>query len=293
MKPLLAATIESWDDVKFPVMASYKLDGIRCLTDVIKAKTRSLKDVPNAYAQDKMQRWGLKRFDGELIVGEPNDPLCYTITSSGIMSRGGTPDFRLWAFDTWEPRYADWTFHDRHRYIQDYIAIYNDPRLVLLEHFWIENLEDLMKFEASAVAQGYEGIMIRDPNGVYKHGRSTLKEGILCKVKRFVDTEGVVVGFKERMHNANEATINALGYTERSGHQDNLVPMDTLGAVILRHPDFEETFDCGSGFTDAQRAEAWARRFDDLVGSTVTFKYQSSGMKDKPRFPIFKGWRLD
>ena len=292
MQPLLATAIESWDDVKLPVFASPKLDGIRCLTDVIKAKTRSWKEVPNVYAQDKMSAFGLHRFDGELIVGDPTDPHCYNHTSSGIMSRGGTPDFTLWVFDTWGTD-PSMPFHYRLEVIRTFILAHQNPRLKLLEQRWIDNLAELQAYEAQKVAEGFEGIMIRDPEGVYKYGRSTVKEGILNKVKRFVDSEATVVGYKEGLTNANEATEDAFGRTERSSHKDNMVPRDTLGALILKHSDFEDTFDCGSGFDDVQRAEAWAERFGNLIGRTATFKYQASGMKDKPRFPIFKGWRYD
>lgn len=287
--PLLAFTVEDMADVLFPVYASPKLDGIRALQSPIRMVTRSIKDVPNQYVQDQLKPFIDHGLDGELIVGDPTHPLCYTLTSSGIMSRGGTPDFTYYVFDKW--KMSGTPFSIRHQMAAESVEKIGHKRVRFLEQKLIRSLEELTEYECEKVELGYEGIMVRSINGIYKHGRSTPREGILGKVKRWRDTEGVVVGYKERFHNANEATINALGYTERSGHQENLIPMDTLGAVILRHPDFTDTFDCGSGFTDAQRAEAWAIRDSGLIGRTVTFKYQEVGVKDKPRFPIFKGWR--
>jgi DNA ligase-1 len=289
MQVLLAANVENVNDIRFPVIASPKLDGIRAVTGPVSMQSRSAKAIPNFYVQDKLSKCLGLKLDGELIVGEPTHPLCYTMTSSGIMTRAGTPDFKYHVFDCFDDMGIGFAY--RYEQLIGRVLKLKDPRIVVVDHREFMNLESLMEYEAEQVRLGYEGIMIRSPGGIYKQGRSTMKEGILCKVKRFVDTEAVVVGYKERLHNANEATINALGYTDRSGHKDNLIPMDTLGAVVLRHPDFEETFDCGSGFTDSQRAEAWSRRFDDLVGSVATFKYQSSGVKDKPRFPIFLRWR--
>jgi DNA ligase-1 len=92
------------------------------------------------------------------------------------------------------------------------------------------------------------------------------------------------------MHNGNEATTNALGRTERSSHKANLVPVGTLGALVCSSPKWAGTFNLGTGFTDALRAEIWANR-DSWRGATVRFKYQSIGTKDLPRIPVFQGRR--
>ena len=42
---------------------------------------------------------------------------------------------------------------------------------------------------------GYEGLMLRDPNGIYKFGRSSVKENILLKVKEFMDDEAEIIAF--------------------------------------------------------------------------------------------------
>ena len=134
--------------------------------------------------------------------------------------------------------------------------------------------------------------MVRSPSSPYKQGRATFKEGYLTKIKPFSDSEATVVGFEERMHNANTATTNALGRTERSSHKENLVPMGTLGALICSNqakwPGV--TFNIGTGFDDATRAYIWANR-DRAIGTTAKFKYQAIGTVDKPRIPVFEGFR--
>ena len=50
---------------------------------------------------------------------------------------------------------------------------------------------------------GYEGLMLRAPDGPYKFGRSTVKENTLLKVKNFLDDEAEVIGFKEQTTNTN------------------------------------------------------------------------------------------
>ena len=131
--------------------------------------------------------------------------------------------------------------------------------------------------------------MLRKPDGKYKFGRSTAREFILMKVKRFSDDEYKVIGFQERMHNANEATINELGHTERSAHMENMVPRGDLGALVLEMPD-GQVFNCGTGFDDETRKKIWQNR-DYYLGKWAKIKSFLIGVKDLPRFPVFTGFR--
>ena len=49
-------------------------------------------------------------------------------------------------------------------------------------------------------------------------------------------------------------------------------------------------FSIGSGFTESQRADMYANR-DTLPGRLVKYKSFNIGVKEKPRFPIFLGFR--
>jgi len=155
----------------------------------------------------------------------------------------------------------------------------------------LNNEEDLLMYEEMCLTDGYEGIMLRTPNGRYKFGRSTEKEQILLKLKRFEDCEATVTGYEERMHNGNEATKDNLGRTERSSHLANLTPMGTLGALIVTNEQFGE-FKVGTGLDDSQRLHIWQNR-EKYLGASITVKYQPTGIKDKPRFPVYKGFRGD
>ena len=135
---------------------------------------------------------------------------------------------------------------------------------------------------------GGEGLILRNPDGVYKFGRSTPKQQLSIKVKFFEQDEFEIVGFEERYTNTNETTINELGYTSRSSHKDNLVPTNTLGSLVLKCGD--TTFKCGTGFTDEQRQEIWDNR-DKYLGKLVSVRYMSVGLKERPRIPSFIGWR--
>ena len=279
--PLLAVEAD-FDILTYPKLASIKLDGIRCVIVDGVAVTRSLKPIPNEHIRGLLSRPEFNGLDGEILCAEPTDPDCYRKTNSAVMSKDGTPPFTFYVFDKHD---EDAHFHERLGRAHDLAAQQYDIRITLLEHTVVTCKEELDEFEQHAVDAGHEGIMLRCPNGKYKQGRSTAKEQILLKVKRFVDGEAEVVGVQEEMANLNEATKNALGQTERSSHAAGKVGKGTMGALLVRDLVTGVEFSIGSGFTRADREAAWP------VGTIVKYKSFPVGVKDRPRFPIFLGLR--
>lgn len=297
-KPLLAETCEDLSKLRYPVLVSPKLDGIRCVKRDGKALTRKLKPIPNDYVRTWVETNLPDGIDGELMLRDHRAP--FSDVSSAIMSRDGEPDFVFNAFDLlpsedatdggnpFEERYADlkaWVGPGAHH-------------LALVPHVLAETPAELQEIVDAHVDLGYEGSMVRSLSGRYKFGRSTVKEGILLKIKSFVDEEAVVVGVVEQMHNENEATRDALGNVKRSSAKAGKVGTGKLGALQCLIEAGENTvrFEIGTGFTDLQRTEWW-KPGHPLIGRVVKFKHQPppGGRKptEAPRFPVFLGWRED
>lgn len=296
-KPMLAADIKGdLTKLKYPVLVSPKIDGIRCLVIDGKAVTRSLKPQPNAALRALLSNEVFNGLDGELVV--PGET--FQETTSRVMGRSNEPEGVEWhVFDDmssfrlpFKTRLA--SAMRRVQELRKTAAIkgfHGRGRIHLVEHFAVDSPEELMRYEADKLAQGYEGVMIRSFEGEYKFGRSTVKEGGLLKLKRFTDAEAIIVGFEERMHNTNEAQTNELGRTKRSSAQAGKVGTNTLGAFVLELPDGTR-FNCGSGLNDQQRAMWWGTiAKNQLLGKTVKFKYQEHGTDVAPRSPIFLGLR--
>jgi DNA ligase-1 len=292
-KPMLAAS-EMPNPIRFPVYASYKIDGVRAVVRNGILLSRSLKPIRNESIQNLLATPLLEGLDGELAVGDPTHKNLMQITTSGVMRSEGQPDFRFLIFD-----FSDGPPEEPYalRFEKLFSAFQNpsyrnniSSRVHLLEQKLIESQQDLDTFEADALSQGYEGVICRDPAGHYKYGRSTTKEGGMFKVKRFVDGEARIVDFKERMHNANEAFTNELGRTARSSHQGNKVPMGTLGAFECLDLATGASVSIGTGFDDNQRADYWRRRAE-LYNHIVKYKSFPHGVKDAPRHPVFLGFR--
>lgn len=293
-KPMLAGKFVA-SEQRFPCIASPKVDGLRCTVLGGKPYARSMKLIPNLHVQRLVEQHAsaLEGLDGELVIGDPNDPKVFENTSGPIRRTEGQPDFTFWAFDH--------VPHDDHRDVNYGMRLLVVESLVNLAPEWakavptrrLTNMQELKAYELEQLELGYEGIMLRDPHGHYKQGRSTTKEGGLLKVKRITDDEAIIVGFEEEMKNLNEATTNELGRTKRSSHQENKVGKGTLGAFVARGLTGKfkgATFHCGTGMTAAQRADFWARR-GELLGTAFTYRHFEVGAKDAPRHPVFVRFR--
>lgn len=277
MKPMLACEADL-SKLKFPVLASPKLDGVRAIIRDGVVLSRSLKPIPNRHVQMMFGRPELEGLDGELILGDPTHPEAYRRTVSAVMSIEGDPDVDFHVFDRWD---RDYPYNEVTLSYGLTIPVFSKP---------IHNMEELEEYEVALLDKGYEGVILRDPQSPYKFGRSTTKEGYLLKLKRFADSEAETIGFEELMHNHNEATINETGHHERSTKQDGLLPADTLGALIVRDIHSGVEFKIGTGFTAAERQKLWNLRAT-LRGALVKYLYFPTGSKEKPRFPSFQGFR--
>lgn len=277
MKPMLACEAVL-SKLKFPVLASPKLDGVRALIRDGVVLSRSLKPIPNRHVQMMFGRPELEGLDGELILGDPTHPEAYRRTVSAVMSIEGEHAVDFHVFDRWD---RDYPYKEVSLSYWLIIPIYSTP---------IHNMEELEEYEVALLDKGYEGVMLRDPQSPYKFGRSTAKEGYLLKLKRFADSESEIIGFEELMHNQNEATINETGHTERSTKQDGLLPAGTLGALIVRDIHSGVEFKIGTGFTAAERQKLW-NLSAFLRGALVKYRHFPTGSKEKPRFPSFQGFR--
>lgn len=282
---LLPRETPDLDNLQYPVYVTPKLDGIRCLFKDGVALSRTLKPIPNK----SIQAWAnkhakvLEGMDGELIVGSPTSPTVYRDTNSFVMSHDKVGEFYFFHFDFWND-----TENDYETRIEGY-NLNTPPNYRKVIRMIATDKEHLLMREEFALDYGYEGIIIRTKHGKYKYGRCTLKENNSFKLKRFEDAEAIIVGFEEEMHNGNIAETNELGRTKRSTAKSGMVGKQSLGAFTCRTPEGIE-FSIGSGFSQQDRLDYWKSK-DSLMGCTVKYKHFPIGVKDKPRHPIFLGFR--
>lgn len=276
IKPLLATKAE-FDKIQYPVLATPKLDGIRCLMVDGIAMSRSMKPIPNKYVQEQLK--GLHGLDGELMLNGD-----YNVVQSGIMSQEGEPEFYYSVFDNWS---LDYGYPLR---LEDTEWYTEHPHVRFLHPIEITSEEQLLVYLEECLDKGYEGVMIRQPNSKYKFGRSTVNQGILLKIKKFFDDEATIVDITEKMTNMNALEVDELGYAKRSSKKENLVPADTAGSVIVQWQGKEFRVGFGPGLDDIFKQTLWDER-EERKGELIKFSYQELSKDGVPRFGKMLGFR--
>lgn len=287
-QPLLAARdVFDFAALKYPVYASPKLDGIRAVTGNNPGEprmfSRSLKLIPNLHVQ-KVFADVPPYLDGELVTltnGVMDD---FSTISSKIMSSGGEPDVRYAVFDTF--RLPTLVTRDR---LVDAGTLAREHHLCYdVRQVHVGTPDLLSELHAENCEQGFEGTMVRSYDSHYKFGRSTLREGILLKIKPWPDDEAKVIAVNEEMANGNEKQQDAFGRAKRSTAAEGKVGKGRMGSLTCEWRGVE--FDLGTGFSALQRKEWWDNR-DGWLNTHVTFKFQGIGTQGRPRFPVYKGRR--
>jgi len=288
-KPMLAGKCSDVSALKYPVYATPKLDGIRALKIDGKLISRNWKAIPNSYTRNTFEKLLPDGLDGELILkGERPCGASFSETSSAVMSEDGDPDVLYHAFDLVKKSLTESYLDRMGNLAACTLSVLKHVRILLPERIF--NEEELLAYEKKCLADGYEGIMLRTADSPYKCGRSTEREGWLLKLKRFSDSEAIILGFEEKHSNQNEADEDAFGHTKRSQALAGMVPMNTMGKLVVKDVKSGITFGLGTGFDDALRSKIWMNQ-SKYLGKIVKYKFQACGVKEKPRFPVFLGWR--
>lgn len=274
-QPMLAGNVEL-STIVYPVLCTPKLDGIRCIVKDSFAVSRTLKLIPNKVVQMLLSTIQ-DDVDGELVI----PGAAFNDTQSAIMNESGSPTFVYHVFDVINKE----SYSDRMKTLEK-IKLPSMCKKVL--PVLIHNEKELLEYEKKCLDESYEGVMIRSVNGPYKYGRSTTRQGYLLKLKRFQDSEGTIIGFKELQHNTNEEQIDKLGHTKRAHKKAGMVAGNTLGSFIVQ--DGDKVFNVATGMTEEERQNYWNTK-DSMLGKLVKYKFQEFGSKNLPRFPVFLGIR--
>lgn len=282
IRPMLGTNApKDLSTLHYPMYLSPKLDGVRAIVKDGVVYSRSGKPIPNKNVQ---RMYGHRHgYDGELIYGSPTDANVYNKTVSAVMTEDG-PKVNFYVFDYWD---STDTYESRYGWLYETVL---SCGMRLVPQYEVTSEDDVIKYEKVMLDLGYEGVMLRNLNAVYKHGRSTVKEEGLLKVKRFIDSEATILDVHPLFRNNNKAKTDALGYTERSTCKDNLVATNLLGSIIVKDLYTDVEFSIGSGFDEQTRIDLWQQK-DLLIGKIVKYKHFPVGEKDKPRFPVFIGFR--
>lgn len=327
-KPFLtyAKTLKPEDiDFSGPLLASFKMDGIRCLISPTPAEhinellvqgdnggwltrqgnlqdgavfgpwettplTRSLKPVRNAFINHHLSMLpaGL---DGEIgLVNPDTGAVDFRATTSGVMNGKGEPDFRFYVFDDF---LHDGPLHERLKSLEAYTdcdELDLPDWVVPAEQTLVSHPDDVREMYERALELGHEGLILRCPESPYKAGRGTPKDRVAFKMKPWEDSEGVIVDIEVEYENTNALERDERGYAKRSKTKDGRAARQRVGKLILRDdarfPGQEIAV--GTGMTHAEK-EAFFN--DPPIGQLAKYKFVVAGGYDAPRHASFQGIR--
>jgi len=273
--------------VEGPLLCTEKMDGIRCLNGDLGAVSRKLIQIPNRHIVATLQKdFGGMRLDGELLTYTDGLLDDFNTVQSKVMARDGAPDFKYHIFDVWG---VDDDYQGRAGWLSHFLTETGAHHRTVLPR-WAFSVEDVYALEQQYIEAGWEGMIARTARSPYKQGRSTAREGYMLKFKPFADEEATIVGFEERMHNANLQGMDNLGFSKRSSHQEGKVPTGMLGSFVVRSPKWG-MFNVSPGpLTELQRCNVWQNQ-EEWLHKQITFKYQPNHSKDKPHAAQYKAIR--
>lgn len=252
--------------IKFPCYVQPKLDGVRCISDSgnsiecasgVNHFTRGGKKFTVVEHLDG-DSWMLVSRAGGLIDGEiyNHNEISFQDICSAVKKRNhNTPKLKYYIYDL---AIEGIPFERRNQMLKDAFKDHKFNHVVLVPTYEAKNEEEIIAYHEQFVKDGYEGIIIRNKDGVYtfKHRSKDLQ-----KWKNFHDDEFEVIGGKE-------ATGEDAG---------------TI-VFILKTKDGKE-FECRPRGSREQRRE-WFQNLKSLISKKLTVRFQGISDEGIPRFPV-------
>lgn len=278
--------------LKYPLLVSYKLDGIRCIFRNGEMTSRALKQFPNVQLRKRFEGLAkLANLNNVLLDGELLSKSLTFNELSGLtrqLDKELPDDLYFYCFDI---------VHKEQFHIPFQIRIVNlhelkAPYVQLVKQNLFNTVEEVNKYYEEALDWGCDGLILRDPNGKYKFGRGTIKEGLIFKMKPFqtfdADIIDVIQGTEVRK--GAEKKINELGRSVTSKKKDDRVLIDKASAFVVKYEglDLKVTI----AMTDEEKEEVWQNR-KKYIGRCIEYKGLLVGSKDLPRHPVFLRFRDD
>jgi len=275
-KPMLAQTFNSKKGFKLPCMAQPKVDGVRAyilIDDKNKCSINSRNHKP-WFNMDFITKLLVKYknivFDGELY----NHNMSFqqlmklvklkTITEKNELLKKIQNNVEYHIFDCHFTNNKDMSFEDRYNFLLSIEKDFKDTPIKFIKSTTIKTKEDIDILHDKYVKEGYEGIILRDPESPYEFKRSKF----LQKFKKFFDDEFEVIGYDKEMQ--NDVPLVVWKCKTSTNKEFNVRPRGTnkFRAILYKEAD-------------------------KYIGKKLTVIFQELTDDGIPRFPVGKNFRDD
>lgn len=243
----------------FPCFTQPKLDGTRCVgipgRGLFSRLRKAFPHMEHIIAELNQIPAHLI-LDGELYTNELTFQEIVGLVKKETLKAGDLEKQRKIKYHVYDLIQGE-SYEQRHRSLQALFASHSFQHLVLVRTFPCCSEAEMKEQHARFVADGYEGIMLRNPAGLYKNVRSA----DLLKYKEFFDDEYEVVGFKDG-EGAEKGCVLWMCKTDKG-----------------------DTFHCRPRGTHEERAELF-QKGASYIGKKLTVRFQELTDDGIPRFPV-------
>ena len=275
--------------VKYPCLVQHKLDGVRYTahkvspTNVV-LKTRNdaecpfFNEIKSALLQLNMDpnilldgEFYSKKVPFRILNGYCNRKKLDGKTGYNSIPKENLESIHYYIFDCYFVKEPNKSFDERHAYITQLLSTNTSEYLHLVPVTVVNQESEILPLHDQFVAEGYEGIMIRNAKSAYK-----LKDrsNDLLKYKNFLDAEFIIVGAEAPTTGKEEGCI----------------------IWILKVPNSEETFTCRPSDSYNDRQAEYQMYLEDpkqYIGQKYCVRYQELYDNGTPRFGVGRGIRYD
>ena len=271
--PMLAQTYKHDKGFLTPCVIQPKLDGVRAYFENGKFKSRNHKEYYNMnHLTNDLKKFKENViFDGELYN--------HNMTFQELMkyvklkkiddkSNDKIPEIKKYVeyhiFDCYFPNNPEMPFSERYEYLKKLEKTLKKTKICIVKVLHMDTIDDLERIHDEITSDGYEGIMLRNPDAIYEFKRSKH----LQKYKVFVDEEFEVIGYDKEVQ-------------------------DGINLVVwkCKTKDGKE-FNCRPKGTHEER-EKYFKNAKNYIGKMLTIVFQEYTDDGLPRFPVGKGFRDD
>jgi hypothetical protein len=180
------------------------------------------------------------------------------------------------------------------------VAKLKDARIQAVPQERMINASQLRHHFEKNIAAGLEGSIARSTEidgdvtdlrrglkgGWYKHGRATVNQSIIWKIKAYETLDGRIIGIQQRRQLRADVprTYNAAGHLQKVHAKSAYEPIESVGAFEVEYLDpatrerSTSQVNFGPGFALFERELLWMKR-DTLIGKWVEFKHMPHGAK--------------
>ena len=326
-KPMKGTDVQKLKEpIRYPKFVPLKLDGLRCIIEDGDILTSSLKKHTNINLINKLAsvvefcKKNNVVLDGELYTHEVK----FSTVSGNIRSfkQPIHPTIKFHVFDIlvkYNNITVDTPYKERLSQLNDFLLNTNFDMLRGIPTKIINSDEELTKYFGEVLELGYEGLMLRNPEGKYKFGKATAKSQDLLKKKPFVTFDARIVGVEEEFSNNNESFINEMGKSVKRNTKADKTPTGKAAKFVVELDSFDIDVDLDREMIEVKptltakeitamnptlskeeiskryqtwRKEVWDNK-ESYIGKHIEFKGMLVGAKKAPRHPSFVKMRPD